>query len=109
MRISKAVAATLLCCCCLVLSSCGSMTPQVKEYISQLPTTEERAPKADFYARKDTLKINGNLIIGNWLPNGSTAACTSQNNSALLLSKIDHFDDLGPCPNGSSLVRAVLK
>jgi len=99
----------------LSLQQQRSVNPQVKEYIGQLPkaesslTTKPPVPKPEFFARKDTLKVNGDLIIGNWVPAVSNAGCTSQNNMALLLSKIDHFDDLGPCPNGSSLVRAVFK
>jgi len=83
----------------------SQVSPQVSGYVQQLP---REATKPDFYARKDTLKVNGDVIIGNWIPNGSTAACTSQNNAALILSSIDHFDDLGRCSNGSSLVKAVL-
>lgn len=84
-----------------------STNKRVTDFARGLAT--ESAPKPDFYARKDTLKISGNWITGNFIPNGGTAACTSQNNLAFLLASIDHFDDLGACPNGSTLVRAVLK
>jgi hypothetical protein len=85
----------------------SSGTKQVSDFERQLPV--ESASKPDFYARKDTLKINSNWITGNFIPNGGSAACTSQNNMIFPLASIDHFDELGPCSNGSTLVRAVLK
>jgi hypothetical protein len=89
----------------------GAMAPStnrgVADFARRLAT--ESASKPDLYARKDTLKINGGWITGDFISNGAIAACTSQNNMAFPLASIDRFDEIGPCPDGSTLVRAVLK
>ena len=91
-------------------SSSTELAPQVAQYIGQLNGFESYSTSLpDFYFRKDTLKVNGALIIGNGGPNIGQAACTTSNTVALVLAKIDHFDDIGPCSNGGELVRAVLK
>lgn len=87
-----------------------SVSPQVQEYVSKLPKANETSGKPDFVARKDTLHYSGNFIIGNFIAGDDvSAACNTTNTMAFPLSSIDHFDDLGPCPQGSSVVRAVLK
>jgi hypothetical protein len=93
-----------------------SLTPQVKGYIQQLPKSSSGAPQAavgvtQYFARKDTLQVNGNLIVGNWNLGAADDVCLDhQGTMALILTSIDHFDDLTPCPDGkSNLVRAVMK
>jgi hypothetical protein len=93
----------------------ASLTPQVSEYIQPLPKSEsplDGTPRGvlQYFARKDTLKVNGNIIVANWNFGSPDDVCANHPGTmALILSNIDHFDDLTPCPGGSVLVRAVLK
>jgi hypothetical protein len=88
----------------------AAIAPKVQDFIKPLEGHETASGSIpDFYFRKETLQVNGALIIGNGGPNFYQSACTTDNKVALVLAKIDHFDDLGPCPSGGTLVRAVLK
>jgi hypothetical protein len=102
----------------LFIFSCSSPPPQgndkVKEYLKQLPKADDKrtalvASGLMYYARKDTLSYSGNVVFGNWILGNSTAACTATGNTGLLLSNIDHFDDLGQCADGNTIVRASIK
>jgi hypothetical protein len=109
MRISFGAIAILA-----ALSGCGqtaSVTPQVNQYIANLPKGDSKTAvlKIDWFARKDSLTVNGLVITGNWTPGNATVACTHQASTSLSLTNIDHFDDLPACPDGGQLVRAVMK
>jgi hypothetical protein len=86
------------------------IAPNVKNFIKPLDGHDTASGSVpDFYFKKETLHVNGALIIGNGGPNLYESACTTGNTVGLVLAKIDHFDDIGPCPAGGNLVRAVLK
>lgn len=96
----------------LTMKRHGSVEPKVKEYVRQLPTVKsapEAMPLRKYYARKDTLKVSGNIIVGNWVLGNASAGCTAPGSSTLLLSDIKDIDDIVPCPAGSTLVAATMK
>jgi hypothetical protein len=90
------------------------MQPQAKDSAGQPPAqTQDTKPaaKPNYYARKDTLKVNGNVIMGNWFVGTTSGVCEYPNGGtpSLLLSDIASISDLVPCPKGSSIVMAVMK
>ena len=112
-QIRIAFAGTVLICLATVmlLAQSSSISANVKKYIQQLPKSSKpiALSRAPYYARKDTLKVSGNVIQGNWVMGISDAGCTAPGSSTLLLSEIASLNDLTPCPKGSTLVMAVMK
>jgi hypothetical protein len=91
-----------------------TINSQVQEYIDKLPkadsvTASMVAGGLLYYARRNTLTTSGNIIFGNWVFENLDAGCAASGTTGLLLSNIDHFDELGPCADGHILVRATLK
>jgi hypothetical protein len=104
--------ATLLALSCR--NTAPDLTDNVKEYMKRVPKADQKqaalvAAGLMYYARKSTLTYSGNVVFGNWILGNSTGACISTGTASLLLSNIDHFDDLGKCPDGDTITRATEK
>jgi hypothetical protein len=94
------------------------LNAKVDEYLLQIPKIQgnENPPKSEeslegnmYYARKDTISVQGNIILGNWVMGNASLCCTAPGIRTLLLTSIADLGDIGPCPAGGTIVRAVMK